>query len=262
MAGERQGTPVWFELTTPDQDCAQGFYETLAGWTVEPSPMPEHGGYRVAYAAGVPVAGIMAPPPGTVGMPGWTIHFAVADVDEAARRVGALGGARLVGPIDIPHVGRFAIVSDPQGIAFSLLAGSGNEPSRAFCQTADSVGHGVWIELASPDPDDAFRFYGALFGWTRSGGMPMGDLGEYSFIGRGDEMLGAIMPSGSSGVAPHWNWYVRVADIDAAVKRAVEGGATLVGGPDPIPDGELAANLDDPDGRRIGLIGPRRWRTR
>ena len=47
-----EGTPVWFELNAGDPDAAQAFYEAVAGWHVAPSPMPEHGGYRIGAADG------------------------------------------------------------------------------------------------------------------------------------------------------------------------------------------------------------------
>ena len=42
------GTPVWFELTTPDPAAAAAFYTAVAGWQVAASPVAEHGGYRLA----------------------------------------------------------------------------------------------------------------------------------------------------------------------------------------------------------------------
>ena len=82
------GTPSWFELTTDDQDKAQDFYQDVAGWTVSVSPTPEHGGYRLANAPdGGGVAGIMKPPPGMAGLPGWAIYFATGDVDAMVEKV-------------------------------------------------------------------------------------------------------------------------------------------------------------------------------
>ena len=81
-----EGTPIWFELNGTDPDAAQAFYEAVAGWRVAPSPMPEHGGYRIAEADGVPVAGIRRSMPEAPGLPGWAIHLATRDVDAVAAR--------------------------------------------------------------------------------------------------------------------------------------------------------------------------------
>ncbi len=99
-----EGKPVWFELNATDQDAAQAFYEAVAGWRVALSPMPEHGGYRIAEADETPVAGIRRSMPEAPGLPGWAVYLATPDVDAAASRVVDLGGRIRFGPVDIPHV--------------------------------------------------------------------------------------------------------------------------------------------------------------
>lgn len=255
-----QGTPVWFELNTPDADAARDFYAAVAGWTIAPSPMAEHGGYLIASTpAGEGVGGIMTPPPEAPAFPGWAIYFGVDDVDAVAGQVADLGGAVAFGPMDIPHVGRFALVRDPHGVTFAIMRSDSPEPARAFVQMAEAMGHAVWIELATPDPDAAIAFYGALFGFEKVGAMPMGDMGEYAFIGRGEDFRpGAVMSSAATGAPARWNWYVNVPDIDAAIATAKARGGTLLQGPDPIPGGDYSANLADPQGNQIGLVGPRK----
>ena len=258
------GTPIWFELTTSDQGKAQAFYEKIAGWKVSTSPVAEHGGYRMATAPdGQGVAGIMKPPPGIDGIPGWVIYFASDDVDAMAEKVKQLGGQVHFGPMDIPEIGRFATVADPQGVAFQIMKGSSPEDSTAFMMSepgsAASVGHGVWVELATPDPDAAFDFYGKLFGWVKGGSMPMGDMGEYAFIGRGgDDRIGAIMPSKTTGAPEHWNWYVHVPDIDAAIDTVTSNGGSVRQEPMEIPGGSYSANIADAEGQPVGLVGPRK----
>ena len=116
----------------------------------------------------------------------------------------------------------------------------------------------MWTELATPDPDGAFAFYGGLFGWTRAGGMPMDEMGEYAFIGAGEARPGAIMSSTLTRAPAHWNVYFLVADIDAAIAAAIARGGKLIQGPDPIPGGDHSANIVDCHGDQVGLVGPRR----
>jgi predicted enzyme related to lactoylglutathione lyase len=52
--------------------------------------------------------------------PNWTLYFQVDDCDATSRRVKSLGGRLIVEPKDLPNVGRFAVVQDPQGAVFSL----------------------------------------------------------------------------------------------------------------------------------------------
>lgn len=256
-----EGTPIWFELNAPDPDAAQAFYEEVADWRVAPSSEPEHGGYRVAEADGRAIAGIRRTIPKAPGFPGWAVYLATQDVDATTARVVDLGGQIWFGPVDIPHIGRFAMLSDPQDVFFALMTAATPAKTRAFgpvpLGTERTLGHGVWIELATPDPEAAFAFYGALFGWEKLGAMPMGGMGEYAFIGRDDLRPGAVMSSAATGTPARWNWYVHVADIDAAVATVRERGGTVLQGPDPIPGGSFSANIADPAGNRLGLAGPR-----
>lgn len=255
---DSEGAPVWFELTTSDQDKAQDFYQAVVGWQIAPSPMPEHGGYRVANAGNESIAGLMTPPPGMDGVSGWRLYFGTSDVDAMAARVQEIGGKLFFGPMDIPHVGRFAVVADPQGVVFNIMTGASSQPSSAFRQMGDSAGHGVWIELATPEPEAALDFYGRLFGWSRQGAMPMGPMGDYVFIGAGEDARpGAVMSSKTTGAKEGWSWYVNVPDIDAAVAAAQGRGGTLLRGPDQIPGGSYSAKLEDAQGFGIGLAGPR-----
>ncbi|TXC70309.1 VOC family protein [Sphingomonas ginsenosidivorax] len=251
------GIPAWFELTTPDDAKAQAFYAATIGWTIAPSGMAEHGEYLIATAPdGAAVAGIMTPAPGAPSLSGWSIYFGTPDVDAAAAKVRDLGGSIPVAPMDIPGVGRFAIAADPQGVGFLLMTGESSDPSTAFAQGTQH-GHGVWVELATPDPDGALAFYGALFGWTREGAMPMGPMGDYVFLGSGEARPGAVMSSTTTGAPARWNWYAYVPDIDAAIAAATDLGGTLLQGPDPIPGGDYSANVGDTSGAQIGLVGPR-----
>lgn len=253
------GTPIWFELVTPDQSAAADFYAALFDWRMQTSPVAEHGGYVLASAAdGDAIAGLMAPPPGMSDAPtGWSIYFLSHDLDATGAQATALGGRVMFGPMAIPHVGRFAVLLDPQGVTFTLMQPDSEDAGRPFKQAPDAHGHGVWTELSTPDPDGAFAFYGALFGWTRAGAMPMGEMGEYAFLGAGDARPGAVMSSTATGAPARWNSYILVADIDAALALAEARGGKVIQGPDPIPGGDYSANIVDPHGHQIGLVGPR-----
>jgi predicted enzyme related to lactoylglutathione lyase len=49
----------------------------------------------------------------------------VADCDAVAAKATQLGGTVCVPPADIPKVGRFAVLGDPQGAYFSIIQLSG-----------------------------------------------------------------------------------------------------------------------------------------
>jgi len=114
------GTWSWNELTTPDVDGAKSFYVGLFGWKAEdvPGPIP-----RTSFSLGdLLIGGAHAPTPQEGDAPRWTVSFRVADADESVDSVRELGGAVLLPPMDIP-IGRFAIVADPAGAAFTVAHG-------------------------------------------------------------------------------------------------------------------------------------------
>lgn len=252
------GWPIWFELSTPDQARAAAFYERVIGWTTQVSPMPDHGGYIIATAPdGDGVAGMMAPPAGAPPGGGWAIYFATHDIAATLAQAGERGGSVIAPPMAIAHVGQIAIARDPQGVVFRLMQPASEDRAEPFRQAADAQGHAAWIELATPDPDGAIGFYGALFGWTAAGAMPMGEMGEYVFLGAGDARPGAVMSSTLTRAPARWNSYFLVADIDAAIAAAAADEGRLIQGPDQIPGGDYSANIVDCHGNQIGLVGPR-----
>ena len=68
--------------------------------------------------------GAHAPTEAEAGPARWTVSFRVADADPDAARAQQLGGTVLLPPMDIP-IGRFAIVADPAGAAFSITVFAG-----------------------------------------------------------------------------------------------------------------------------------------
>ena len=51
----------------------------------------------------------------------WLVYFAVDDTDATVAKARELGGAVAVEPMDIPDVGRFAVLTDPHGSAFAVI---------------------------------------------------------------------------------------------------------------------------------------------
>jgi uncharacterized protein len=113
------GTWTWNELTAPDLGAAAAFYGDLFGWDAQaiPGPLP-----RISFSLGeLLVGGGHVPTEQEGPAPRWTVSFRVADADRSAASARQLGGTVLLPPMDIP-VGRFAVVADPAGVAFSVSA--------------------------------------------------------------------------------------------------------------------------------------------
>ena len=120
-AYKTHGAFSWFELATTDTKAAREFYSKLFGWTTSTEQMPM-GEYNVAKVGDTSVAGIMSLPADAPHMPpAWGCYVTVDNADETAGECEALGGKVLVKPTDIPGVGRFAVLQDPQGAVISVI---------------------------------------------------------------------------------------------------------------------------------------------
>jgi hypothetical protein len=116
------GTLSWNELITTDLDASAAFYGALFGWETD-TRGEGPGAYTEWQLGGRSVAGMMAKPPmmPAEAPPMWGVYFAVADTDAAVARIVELGGSVMVAPTDI-EPGRFAVVADPHGAVFNVIA--------------------------------------------------------------------------------------------------------------------------------------------
>jgi predicted enzyme related to lactoylglutathione lyase len=108
----KHGAFSWNELITTDPKAAVEFYSKLFGWNSEVVNMG-HMDYTIVKAGDRQIGGIMPAPEGAPA--GWKSYVTVDDIDETAKLAESLGGKLCVPPTDIPNVGRFAILIDPQG---------------------------------------------------------------------------------------------------------------------------------------------------
>ena len=114
------GAVCWNELYTRDTSAAAAFYSGLFGYGVKPSEMPMP--YTEFQLDGKSLAGMMGMGPEMEGIPPhWNIYFTVANCDETFAKATALGATTLVPPMDVPGVGKMAIMQDPQGVAFAFV---------------------------------------------------------------------------------------------------------------------------------------------
>ncbi len=117
------GAMSWNQLNTRDIDTARSFYGDLLGWTTDEQEAPAGVTYYLIRNGQKLNGGMlqMIEEWGDIS-PHWMTYFAVEDCDAAVARVGELGGQVPVAPVDSP-VGRFWVLSDPQGATFAVIAG-------------------------------------------------------------------------------------------------------------------------------------------
>ncbi|MCC6719918.1 MAG: VOC family protein [Acetobacteraceae bacterium] len=245
------GTFVWHEILTTDTAAARAFYTDVVGWTARDSGVPGMD-YTLLLTGETRVAGLMRQPDGA-GQPGWVGYVGVEDVDAGAAKAVSLGGAVLMPPRDIPNVGRFAVIADPQGAAIAIFRGDGM-PARPAAMAPGSIG---WNELSATDMPAVWPFYAGLFGWREERAMDMGPMGTYRIFAAGDAVLGGMMTRSPGTPGPYWAYYIAVADIDAATARATAGGAKVLMGPMEVPGGAWVIQGSDPQGVMFALVGGR-----
>lgn len=127
FAPEMVGHCAWNELATPDPAGAVEFYAGQFGWTKgEAMPMGAMGDYQFMDHGGQRIGAMMGMPPDG-REPGWTFYFRVDEIDAAAARVRAGGGAIVHGPIEVPGGLHIIVGSDPQGVRFAVVGPRGGQ---------------------------------------------------------------------------------------------------------------------------------------
>jgi uncharacterized protein len=245
----KQGDFVWYELCITNPVAAADFYAKAVGWTIKPSGLPGID-YSLACIGDRQVAGIMTLPAEQMPpRPVWFGYIAADNVDAKAKEIEAAGGAIHKAPEDIPTIGRFAVVTDPQGAVFMLFKGAGEPPPPLGMMQTGSVG---WHELHARDSEKAWSFYEQIFGWAKDVTHDMGPMGKYQLFKTSAHPIGGMMTETQSSPHPYWLYYFV---IDAGLARVQANGGTLLFGPQEVPGGAWIINAQDPQGGLFALVG-------
>src|SRR5690606_23895618 len=116
------GALTWNELNTRNADQAKAFYGAVFGWGSRTSENPAMT-YSEWMLGDRVIGGMLHLGPGfPAEVPDhWLVYFGVDDTDAAVAKVIELGGTQIMEPMEI-DAGRFAVVSDPAGATFALIA--------------------------------------------------------------------------------------------------------------------------------------------
>lgn len=247
---EVRGRFVWHELLTSDTAAAAGFYAKVVGWRSQPSNMP---GYTIFMSGQIQIAGLMAlPPEAGSAPPHWIVYVGTPDVDACCEQAQGLGGRIHKPPTDIPNVGRFAVLADPQGAVFALF--SPQQPAPPDGGTPAGVI--TWYELATSDVEGALRFYGTVCGWRESHRHEMGDAGQYVLFG-----ADPARPFGGVYALPGraaWLFYFHVDDLEETAARVRMHHGQVLRGPMEVPGGDRIVVCVDPQGAPFALHATKR----
>ncbi len=248
-----RGRFVWAELMTSDPAAAQKFYLAVLPWGTsqfEGGPMP----YTMWTSNGTSLGGVMTLPDEAKAAgapPHWLAYIGTPDVDGTVAQATTLGGKVLVKPQDIPTVGRFAVLQDPQGAVFAVYTPAGEAPGH---EGKAGIGEFSWHELATTDQTAALDFYTQLFGWDKADAMDMGPGGIYQMYSRNGLTLGGVFtkPKEMPG-PPAWLIYVTVASVHKLIDTIKAEGGTILNGPMEVPGGEWIAQCMDPQGAAFAI---------
>ncbi len=244
------GRFIWYEHMTHDPAAAVVFYSEVIGWKTQ--PYAQGMDYTLWVNSQGPLGGVMKLPEEAKAMgarPTWMANVIVEDVEATVALVKKLGGKVYKAPSDIPNVGRFSVIADPQGASIAVF-----QPLQPMTPQDDSKDGAVcWHELNTSDRAAAFGFYSRLFGWESVQEMDMGPMGVYQIYGLGDKHLGGMMNRLDPSSHPMWGYYIETADLNAAIARATRHGAKVTMGSREVPGGAHIAQLVDPQGAAFAL---------
>lgn len=117
------GALGWTQLNATDPEKAKPFYKALIGWDTKDDPNPMGGTYTTWLKSDGAAGGMMPMPPGAEGAPShWLVYWAVADARASYEKATALGARTFVPPTDVPGMGTFAVLMDPQQVGFALVS--------------------------------------------------------------------------------------------------------------------------------------------
>lgn len=264
--GFQHGVPCWVETWQDDPDAAVGYYGRIFGWEPgETSSLGDDGTFRVCSLRGHDVAGIGSPlPEEAPPLPSWTTFIQVENAAETAEKAKEAGGKVIIQPRESLEGGSIAIVADPAGAAFAIW----EQGRHGGAEVINEPGAWAMSMLVTPEPEEAKRFYGDLFGWTTSS-FGMGDEeftmfslpgyvgGEPSQPVPRDVVATVAPPAATQGASAHWSVDFWISDPDEAARITAEMGGQVLAGPFDIPDiGMRQATLADPQGATFTITRP------
>ena len=242
------GKFVWRDLVSEDPEAVKPFYAGLFGWEFEES-RALGAPYTLVKSGGQYIAGISRNrrPRPDQPVSQWLSFMSVADVDRAIVQTKAAGGRVLAGPLDLPNVGRGAVVLDPEGAPVGLLRSKIGDPVDT---PAPALNRFLWTEHLSRNPQASAEFYAALADLQV---RKMDFSGQpYWVLVRGRERA-ALLRNPTTVDQPIWLAYVHVADPAASAARAAQlGGRVLLAPRKELRNGSFAL-IADPTGAVLAL---------
>jgi len=245
------GKVVWRDLITHKPAESRRFYEALFGWEFEDVGVKigpfRSVNYTLIRHEGLLIGGLVDA--NLLGrgdaeeISQWVVVMSVEDVDVAVATAAAQGGTVRHLPVDLDTRGRLAIIEDAQGAELALLQTRDGDPPDAPL----GIGHFLWDEVWSNDPEGSVSFYQKLAGLKKT------ESGDYLLLSSGDTPRVGVLPTPLPEIPSTWVSYVRVADADAITAKVEALGGQVIIGVTQRDIGGEAALIVDPSGAGIAV---------
>jgi predicted enzyme related to lactoylglutathione lyase len=111
--------------------------------------------------------------------------------------------------------------------------------------TSHAPGIPSWVDLSTPDPEAAKKFYAALFGWEPVT-VEAPEAGGYTMLHQRGKPVAGMAPGGDG--PPAWSTYVSTADADATAAKVRAAGGTVMLEPMQVMTAGRMAVFIDPTG--------------
>ncbi len=247
----RVGKVIWLDLETTHLSAAKKFYAGLFGWHFRDYHADQMD-YAVAMQGDHAVAGILQRRirKDEERASAWLPFIAAREVD-AAVTISLQHHAQIDSePENLPLRGRQALLTDPEGVRFGILASSSGDPP----DTAATPGTWMWTALVARDSADEAVFYQKVFGYSLLG-MPTNTGFERIRLSSDGQARISVseMAADAASAHPYWIQFVRVANATDTVARARKLGGQVILNVQRNDRGDQSAVLSDPTGARFGI---------
>lgn len=244
------GKFIWFDLATLDLEKQKAFYGDVFGWTFHAISNTEER-YTLIKNGERNVAGMFTTKPREGVELGalWIGLMSISDPAKAVATVESIGGSVHTKPKAIAQRGTYALFIDPEGALFGVLkSDSGDPPDDEV-----AIGDFLWMDLFAREPSKAGQFYQKVAGYEISIGEAAEGI-ERIILASHDKSRAGVVPLSKDANRAGWLPYVRVADIDATLKKISAAGGYVMVEPTPeLLDGNLAIFVD-PQGGILGIV--------
>ena len=251
------GKWVWYELESSDVEKSKAFWSELLGWQIESS---ETAGvkYELVKAGGKEIASI-EPVEAKKGKSHWIPYVSVPDVDAAVKAALENQGKVMKAAQDVPQIGRFAVVTDPNGATFALFRNERSDDPDT--KGPPQTGVFLWNELLTRHKKahaSSLAFYPAVIGYTTSQ-MQIGEGKKktpYDMLSFAEKPRAGVNAAKPASLGGQWMPWVAVDDVDAVVAKVKALKGKVVVKAYDLPNVGRSAVVADPTGAPLGVIKP------